>query len=81
MHGGGAKRVRFKKNQTRVKFKICFKFGLKIKKISHYQSWSHSLSHHTHSHQIWFLLTMHATVHLHNASIDSSPVAIARLDA
>jgi hypothetical protein len=34
MHGGGAKRVRFKKNQTRVKFKICFKFGLKIKKNS-----------------------------------------------
>jgi hypothetical protein len=32
MHGGGAKQVRFKKNQTRVKFKICFKFGLKIKK-------------------------------------------------
>jgi hypothetical protein len=33
MHGGGAKRVRFKKNQIRVKFKIYFKFGLKIKKI------------------------------------------------
>jgi hypothetical protein len=34
MHGGGAKRASFKKNfQTRVKFKICFKFGLKIKKI------------------------------------------------
>jgi hypothetical protein len=34
MHGGGAKRVRFKKKiQMRVKFKICFKFGLKIKKI------------------------------------------------
>jgi hypothetical protein len=32
MLGGGAKQVRFKKNQTRVKFKICFKFGLKIKK-------------------------------------------------
>jgi hypothetical protein len=32
MHGGGAKRVRFKKIQMRVKFKICFKFGLKIKK-------------------------------------------------
>jgi hypothetical protein len=33
MHGDGAKRVRFKKIQTWVKFKICFKFGLKIKKI------------------------------------------------
>jgi hypothetical protein len=34
MHGGGAKRASFKKNfQTRVKFKIYFKFGLKIKKI------------------------------------------------
>jgi hypothetical protein len=33
MYGGGAKRVRFKKNKMRVKFKICFKFGLKIKKI------------------------------------------------
>jgi uncharacterized membrane protein len=37
MHGGGAKRVRFKKKfQMRVKFKICFKFGLKIKKIDIY---------------------------------------------
>jgi hypothetical protein len=34
MHGGGAKRVRFlKKIQMRVKFKIYFKFGQKIKKI------------------------------------------------
>jgi hypothetical protein len=32
MHGDVAKRVSFKKNQIRVKFKICFKFGLKIKK-------------------------------------------------
>jgi hypothetical protein len=37
MHGGGAKLASFKKNfQIRVKFKICFKFGLKIKiKILH----------------------------------------------
>jgi hypothetical protein len=34
MHGGGAKRVSLKKIQIRVKFKICFKFGLKIKKNS-----------------------------------------------
>jgi len=33
MHGGGAKRVSFfKKNSNRVKFEICFEFGLKIKK-------------------------------------------------